>query len=73
MTDVNHKFTPGRTPKYPTLIMRAYTGPKQYVEFKFTPPEGAGFFEYEFEAKQEDGILHINYDRSTLMKPKAPE
>lgn len=73
MSDESFKFTPGRTPKFPALIMRAYTAPNQYVEWTFTPPDGGGFFSYEFEAKQEDGILHINFDIATLMRPKAPD
>jgi hypothetical protein len=32
----------------------------------------AGWFDYKFEAKQENGVLFINFDR-TIMTPRAPE
>lgn len=72
MSDESQKFTPGRQPKYPAIIMRSYVSPGCYVEWILTPPEGAGWFDYKFEAKQEDGILHINFDQS-MMQPRAPE
>jgi hypothetical protein len=72
LTDESFKFTPGPEPKFPKLIMRAFTGPDQFVEWVFTPPEGGGYFEYRFEAKQEAGILFVNFDHS-IMTPKAPE
>lgn len=73
VSDENFKFTPSPNSKFPKLIMRAFTSPDDFVEWVFTPPEGAGFFTYQFEAKQEGGILHINMDPKTAMIPKAPE
>jgi hypothetical protein len=52
--------------------MRAFTSPDQFVEWIFTPPNDAGWFDYKFEAQQKDGILHINFDH-TIMTPKRPE
>lgn len=72
MSDESGKFIPGKQPKFPALIMRAYVGPEQFIEWIFTPAEGAGWFDYKFEAKQENGILHINFDH-TIMQPRAPE
>ena len=71
MSDEGFKFTAGPEPKFPKLIMRAFTSPDNFAEWIFTPPEGAGYFEYRFEAKQEDGKLFINFDRS-IMLPKGP-
>lgn len=70
MSDEGHKFTPGPGSKFPALIMRAYIGENQFVEWVFTPPESGGWFEYKFEAKQENEILHINFDQNIMM-PKA--
>lgn len=50
--------------------MRAYIGEGQFIEWVFTPPEGGGWFTYQFEAKQENETLHINFDKS-MMLPKA--
>lgn len=72
MSDEGHKFTPGKRPKFPALIMRAFTAEDTHVEWDFTPPNDTGWFEYKFEAKQENGVLFINFDRS-IMAPKAPE
>ena len=72
MSDESFKFTPGPTPKFPALIMRAFTGPDQHAEWILTPPNDAGWFTYSFEAKQENGVLFINFDRA-MMQPKAPE
>lgn len=72
MSDESFKFTPGPDPKFPKLIMRAFISPDQFVEWIFTPPEGAGWFDYKFEAKQENGNLHINFDH-TMMQPRNPE
>lgn len=70
MSDESFDFTPGPQPKFPALIMRAFTAPSTHVEWVFTPPDGGGWFEYKFEAKQENGVLFINFDR-TLMMPKT--
>lgn len=70
MSDESFRFTPGPEPKFPKLIMRAFIGPDQFAEWIFTPPDGAGWFDYKFEAKQEDGVLHVNFDR-TMMTPRA--
>lgn len=70
MTDPTHKFTPGPSPKFPSLIMRAFTGPDTFVEWIFTPPNDAGWFDYKFEAQQKDGVLHVNFDPS-MMTPRA--
>lgn len=70
MTDPTFKFTPGPEPKFPKLIMRAFTSPDQFVEWIFTPPEDAGWFDYKFEAKQENGVLHVNFD-SSMMTPRV--
>lgn len=72
MSDESGKFLPAKQPEFPALIMRAYIGPNQFVEWVFTPAEGAGWFDYKFEAKQEAGILHVNFDQS-IMKPRLPE
>lgn len=72
MSDESQKFTPGRSPKYPMLVMRAFVNVDSHVEWILTPPEGAGWFEYKFEAKQENGVLFINFDR-TMMQPRLPE
>ena len=72
MSDESFKFTPGPEPKFPKLIMRAFTGPTQFVEWIFTPPEDAGWFTYKFEAKQEKGVLFVNFD-SGIMTPRGPE
>lgn len=69
MSDESFKFTPGPQPKFPALIMRAFMAPDVHVEWVFTPPDGGGWFEYKFDAKQEDGILYINFE-PTLMTPK---
>lgn len=63
------KFTPGPQPEFPQLLMRAFTAPDQFVEWVFTPPDDAGWFDYKFEAKQENGVLYINFDK-TMMTPK---
>lgn len=70
MSDESFRFTPGPEPKFPKLIMRAFIGPDQFVEWIFTPPDGAGWFDYKFEAKQEDGVLRINFDK-TMMMPRT--
>ncbi len=72
MSDEGQKFIPGKTPKYPMLVMRAFSTPDQFAEWILTPPEGAGWFDYKFEAKQENGVLFINFDQ-TLMTPREPE
>lgn len=74
MTDESGKFSPRKTPKFPALIMRAFAGPDpgEHAEWVLTPPNDAGWFEYRFEAKQEDGRLFINFDES-MMKPKPPD
>jgi hypothetical protein len=72
MSDESFEFTPGPTPKFPKLIMRAFTSPDEHAEWVFTPPNDAGWFEYKFEAKQENGVLFINFDR-TIMTPKNPD
>ena len=73
MSDEGFNFTPAPNSKFPRLIMRAFTNEDTFAEWDFTPPEGGGFFVYEFEAKQENGFLHINFEAETLMRPKAPE
>lgn len=70
MSDESFKFTPGPNPKFPKLIMRAFTSPDDFAEWVFTPPEGGGWFEYRFEARHENGTLFINFD-SSIMTPKA--
>lgn len=72
MSDEDQKFTPGKQPKYPMLVMRAFAAADQHAEWILTPPEGAGWFDYKFEAKQEGGVLFINFDQ-TMMQPRAPE
>jgi hypothetical protein len=72
LSDESLKFTPGPEPKFPKLVMRAFTGPDQFVEWVFTPPDDGQWFDYKFEAKQENGVLFINFDRSIMM-PRAPE
>lgn len=72
MTDASFKFTPGPEPKFPKLIMRAFTADDIFVEWILTPPENAGWFDYKFEAKQEDGVLFVNFDRR-IMTPREPE
>lgn len=72
MSDESQKFTPGRQPKFPCLVMRAFSSADAHAEWILTPPEGAGWFDYKFEAKQENGVLFINFDQS-MMKPRAPE
>jgi hypothetical protein len=57
-------------PKYPALILRAYVGDNQFVEWMLTPPDNAGWFDYKFEARQIDGVLYINFDQSMMM-PRA--
>lgn len=70
MSDEGQKFTPGPTPKFPKLVMRAFVGPDQFVEWVLTPPDDGGWFEYKFEAQQENGVLFVNFDRNIMM-PKA--
>lgn len=70
MSSEGFKFKPGSSPKFPKLMMRAFSSQDQFAEWNLTPPEGGGFFEYKFEAKQENGILFINFDQSMMM-PKA--
>lgn len=72
MSDESFDFTPEPESKFPKLIMRAFTSPDDYAEWIFTPPNDAGFFEYRFEAKQERGVLFINFDRNVML-PKPPE
>lgn len=72
MTDLSGKFTPGKRPKYPMLVMRAFANVDTHAEWILTPPEGAGWFDYKFEAKQEGGVLFINFDE-TMMQPRVPE
>lgn len=72
MSDEIFKFTPGRTPKFPMLVMRAFSDADNHAEWILTPPNDAGWFEYRFEAKQENGVLFINFDES-IMTPKGPE
>lgn len=72
MSDEGGKFTPRKQPKFPALILRAYVGPKNFVEWILTPPDDAGWFDYKFEAKQETGILYVDFDQ-TMMKPRLPE
>lgn len=72
MSDEGFKFTPSPEEKFPKLIMRAFTSPDQFAEWIFTPPNDAGWFEYKFEAKQENGVLFVNFDRH-CMTPKAPD
>lgn len=64
------RFEPEKPPKFPALIMRAYVGENQFIEWIFTPPNDAGWFDYKFEAKQDNGVLHINFDHS-IMTPRA--
>lgn len=71
MSDESFRFKPGKAPKFPMLIMRAFTAPDSHAEWVLTPPNGAGWFEYRFEAKQENGVLFINFDRAIMM-PKPP-
>lgn len=72
MSDESQKFTPGKQPKYPMLVMRAFATADNHAEWILTPPEDAGWFDYKFEAKQEGGVLFINFDQ-TMMKPREPE
>jgi hypothetical protein len=72
VSDESFKFTPGKTPKFPMLVMRAFSDADNFAEWILTPAEGAGWFEYRFEAKQENGSLFINFDRS-MMQPKPPD
>ena len=70
MSDEGQKFTPGSTPKFPKLVMRAFTSPDQFAEWILTPPNDSGWFTYQFEAQQENGVLFVNFDRN-IMLPKA--
>lgn len=70
MSDEGFRFTPGPQAEFPKLIMRAFTSPDQFVEWVFTPPNDAGWFDYKFEAKQENGVLYINFDK-TMTMPRA--
>lgn len=72
VSDESHKFTPGKQPKFPALIMRAFSDADNHAEWVLTPPDGAGWFEYKFEAKQEEGVLFVNFDLS-IMQPKNPD
>lgn len=72
MTDESFKFTPAPNSKFPKLIMRAFASPDDFAEWVLTPPNDAGWFDYKFEAKQEDGILHVNFG-TDLMMPKEPQ
>lgn len=72
MSDEGGKFLPHKQGKFPALMMRAFSSQDQFAEWNLTPPEGGGFFEYRFEAKQENGILFINFDQSMMM-PKAEQ
>lgn len=47
-----------------------FTSPDTFVEWVFTPPNDAGWFDYKFEAKQENGVLYINFDK-TMMMPRT--
>lgn len=70
MSREGFRFEPEKPPKFPALIMRAYVSDGQFVEWILTPPEGAGWFDYKFEARQDNGILQINFDESMMM-PRA--
>ena len=70
MSKEGFDFTPGANPKFPKLIMRAFTGPDKFVEWVFTPPNDGGMFTYAFEAEQKEGILYVNFDERIMM-PKA--
>lgn len=70
MSDEGHKFTPEPEAKFPRLIMRAFTSPETFVEWNFTPPDNTGWFDYKFEAQQQNGVLFINMTHDS-MKPKA--
>lgn len=72
MSDEGFKFTVEPEPKFPKLIMRAFTSPDHHAEWVFTPPDNAGWFTYKFEAQQKDGILHINMFADSMI-PKPPE
>lgn len=72
MSDESGKFSPRKPPKFPALIMRAFAGPDEHAEWILTPPDNAGWFEYRFEAKQENGQLFINFE-ADMMKPKPPD
>lgn len=72
MSDESFRFTAGPQGDFPKLIMRAFTSPDQFVEWIFTPPNDAGWFDYKFEAKQENGVLYINFDK-TMMTRRLPE
>lgn len=67
MSDESFRFTPRKEPKFPALIMRAFANADDHAEWILTPPDGGGWFDYKFEAKQEDGILYINFDQSMMM------
>lgn len=68
----NFKFGPAKQPKFPLLVMRAFATADDHAEWILTPPEGGGWFNYKFEARQENGVLFINFDQS-MMKPRLPE
>jgi hypothetical protein len=72
LSDESFKFTPGKTPKFPMLVMRAFSDADNHVEWILTPAEGAGWYDYKFEAKQEGGVLFVNFDR-TMMMPRNPD
>lgn len=66
------KFEPAKAPKFPLLVMRAFSDADNFAEWILTPTEGAGWYDYKFEAKQEGGNLFINFDRS-MMVPRNPD
>jgi hypothetical protein len=71
VSDEGFKFTPGKTPKFPALIMRAFTDADHHAEWILTPPNNGGWFTYNFDAKQDDGTLFIMMGRQ-IMTPKGP-
>lgn len=72
MSNEGFKFRPCKQPKFPCLVMRAFSAPDDHAEWILTPPEGAGWFDYKFEACMENGKLFINFD-SSIMTPREPE
>lgn len=72
MSDESFRFTAGPEPKFPKLVMRAFTSPDNHAEWIFTPPDNAGWFTYKFEAKQENGVLFLTMGPDT-MTPKCPD
>lgn len=66
------QFDPASDPRFPKLVMRAFQEAEEFAEWILTPPEGAGWFVYKFEAKQENGVLHLTIEPD-FMTPKGPE